>query len=287
MIIYKTTNTINGKFYIGKDKHNNPNYLGSGKRLNDAIKCYGKENFKKEVLEHCDTYEQMSEREIFWISELESLHPKGYNLALGGDGGDTISNHPKRDLIAKNHSDWMLENNPTRGRSKTQEEIDNWRESYGGKWEGEHNPNYGSTRSVETKQIQSEIRKEWHKNLSEEERKIISKKISESNKGKEGYWKGKTNENHSQWMTENNPFKGKTHTDEVKQMLSEINSKPKTNEHKENISLNSPNNKQCVIEGVTYRSVAAASRQLGLSENTVRGRVKNKNFKEWNYVETE
>lgn len=281
MIIYKTTNTVNGKFYIGKDKHNNPNYLGSGKRLNDAIKCYGKENFKKEVLEHCDTYEQMSEREIYWIRELESLHPNGYNLALGGDGGDTISNHPKRDLIAENHSNWMKENNPMKSRSKTQEEIDNWRESYGDKWRGEHNPNYGSTRSVETKQIQSEIRKEWHKNLSENQRKIINKKISESNKGKEGYWKDKTNEKHSQWMKENNPMKGKTHTDEVKDLLREINSKPKTDEHKQNISLNSPNNKQCTIEGVTYRSVAEAARQLDLSENTVRGRVKNKNFKEW------
>jgi hypothetical protein len=190
-----------------------------------------------------------------------------------------------REEFSKQHSQWMLENNPTRGRSKTQEEIDNWRESYGDKWQGEHNPNYGSTRSVETKQIQSEIRKEWHKNLSEEEREVISKKLSESNKGRVSEKKGIPNPKHSQWMKENNPFKGKTHTDEVKQMLSEINSKPKTDVHKQNISLNSPNNKQCIIEGVTYRGVAEAARQLDLSENTVRGRVKNKNFKEWNYVE--
>jgi DNA-binding CsgD family transcriptional regulator len=39
-----------------------------------------------------------------------------------------------------------------------------------------------------------------------------------------------------------------------------------------------------VIEGTTYRSVAEAARQLNISENTVRGRVKNKNFKEWDYV---
>ena len=67
----------------------------------------------------------------------------------------------------------------------------------------------------------------------------------------------------------------------LKKMLSEINSKPKTDKHKKNISLNSPNNKQCIIEGVSYRSVAEAARQLELSENTVRGRVKNKNFKKW------
>lgn len=33
MIIYKTTNLINQKFYVGKDSHNNPNYYGSGSRL--------------------------------------------------------------------------------------------------------------------------------------------------------------------------------------------------------------------------------------------------------------
>ena len=46
MIIYRTTNLINQKFYVGKDTHNNPNYYGSGKRLKLAIKKYGIENFQ-------------------------------------------------------------------------------------------------------------------------------------------------------------------------------------------------------------------------------------------------
>jgi hypothetical protein len=33
MIIYKTTNLVNGKYYVGKDEKNNPEYLGSGKIL--------------------------------------------------------------------------------------------------------------------------------------------------------------------------------------------------------------------------------------------------------------
>ena len=281
MIIYKTTNLLNGRFYIGKDKFNNPNYLGSGKILSNAIKCYGKENFKKEILEHCETYEQMSEREVFWINELNSIYPNGYNIASGGEGGDTISNHPNKNLIAENHSKWMLENNPTKNRKRSDEEIEKWRKSFGDKSLGENNPMHGRTHAEESKKIMSETRKEWHQNLSDKERDIINKKISDSNKGKEGYWKGKTNGGHSQQMKENNPFKGKTHTDEVKRMLSEINSKSKTDEHKKNISLNSSQNKQCSINGVVYRSVAEAARQLNLSENTVRGRVKNKNFKEW------
>ena len=41
MQIYKTTNLVNGKVYVGQEKWNNPNYLGSGKILRLAIKKYG------------------------------------------------------------------------------------------------------------------------------------------------------------------------------------------------------------------------------------------------------
>ncbi len=54
MVIYKTTNKINKKFNNGADSRNNPNYLGSGVYLINAIKKYGKENFKKEILEECN-----------------------------------------------------------------------------------------------------------------------------------------------------------------------------------------------------------------------------------------
>jgi hypothetical protein len=121
------------------------------------------------------------------------------------------------------------------------------------------------------------------KNYSVEMRKLIGEKVSKKLKGRPSGRKGISNPDHSVWMKENNPMKGKTHTDDVKLLLSEINSKPKSEEHKNNISKNSPNNKQCIIEGIFYRSVAEAARQLNLSENTVRGRVKNKNFKNWNY----
>lgn len=51
-IIYKTTNLINGKIYVGMHSTDNLNdgYLGSGWILKQAIKKYGKENFKREVL---------------------------------------------------------------------------------------------------------------------------------------------------------------------------------------------------------------------------------------------
>ena len=88
MIIYKTTNLINGKFYIGKDERNKPDYLGSGINLQSAIKKYGEENFIKETVEVCSTREELIEREKYWIKETKSQEI-GYNIADGGWGGNT------------------------------------------------------------------------------------------------------------------------------------------------------------------------------------------------------
>lgn len=85
-IVYKTTNLINGKIYIGQDTYNDKLYLGSGVRLGNAIEKYGIENFKKEVLEYCKK-ESLSEREIFWIAHFDSTNPViGYNITPGGEG---------------------------------------------------------------------------------------------------------------------------------------------------------------------------------------------------------
>lgn len=94
MIVYKTTNLINNKIYVGKDSNDNPNYLGSGLYLKRAIKKYGKENFKKETLEVCDL-SNINEREIYWISKLNSRNNDiGYNITSGGDGLGSGKNHP-------------------------------------------------------------------------------------------------------------------------------------------------------------------------------------------------
>ena len=89
MVIYKTTNLINGKIYIGQDSNNNPTYLGSGKTLIKSIKKYGRDNFKKEILETCSSRKELDEREIFWINNLNSRNRDiGYNITPGGNEGD-------------------------------------------------------------------------------------------------------------------------------------------------------------------------------------------------------
>ena len=92
--IYKTTNLINGRVYIGKHcvSEYDPTYYGSGKLLKKAIKKYGKENFKNELLLEAETESQLNELEKKTIREYrEMFGRKLYNIAEGGNGGDTIS----------------------------------------------------------------------------------------------------------------------------------------------------------------------------------------------------
>ena len=59
--IYKTTNSLNGKYYYGAHSTENINdgYLGSGVALKKAIQKYGKENFYREIVEFCNGENEM------------------------------------------------------------------------------------------------------------------------------------------------------------------------------------------------------------------------------------
>jgi hypothetical protein len=84
-LVYKITNNCNGKHYIGAHKtlDKNDSYFGSGKLLDYALKKYGKENFKKEILFEASSVEEMFSKE----KELVVLGPDSYNLKAGGEGG--------------------------------------------------------------------------------------------------------------------------------------------------------------------------------------------------------
>lgn len=103
MIIYETINLINGKRYIGKDIYNDPTYLGSGKIFKQALTKYGRHNFKKIILDVCDSEDHMNERERFWIKKMNARESKlYYNIGEGGIGGDNITHHPnKKEFIDK------------------------------------------------------------------------------------------------------------------------------------------------------------------------------------------
>lgn len=128
MYIYKTTNLKNGKIYVGqsiKNPEDSINYIGSGKLLLKAISKYKFKNFKKEILEICETKEELNKKEKFWIKELKSLYlENGYNISKGGIFGDIISNNPNKKKIAKKISKSNFgENNPMFGISMKQRLI--------------------------------------------------------------------------------------------------------------------------------------------------------------------
>lgn len=108
MVIYKTTNLVNGKIYVGKDSLNDPAYFGSGTILARAIRKYGLSSFRKDILEVCSTPQELDNREQHWIRKLKSTdRKKGYNIASGGTGGDTFTNQPaakKQSIIQKRES---------------------------------------------------------------------------------------------------------------------------------------------------------------------------------------
>jgi len=83
MNIYAITNLKNNKQYIGREKHYKPEYYGSGKLIKEAIKKYGKKNFKKEILiddRNIDNWEECSELEVVCKLSFSSIIPEGYNI---------------------------------------------------------------------------------------------------------------------------------------------------------------------------------------------------------------
>lgn len=96
--IYKITNNINGKIYIGQSNNIQRRFLehknrGATSRIlvDIAIQKYGKENFSFEVIEEC-TIEQLNQKEMYWISYFNSVE-NGYNCSVGGDQQSIESNN--------------------------------------------------------------------------------------------------------------------------------------------------------------------------------------------------
>lgn len=210
MIIYKTTNLINGKIYIGQDTNNDPNYLGSGKIIKESIKKYGKSNFTKETLEVCKSIEDLNEREIYWISFFNSTDNKiGYNILKGGLGSNGFKQSPE--AIEK-----IKENNNS----------DRFKEIMS-------SPEVSS--KISEGQLKSKKKKELHASVEYREKMSKSlkdrnftaehrEKISKSLKGKMKTDDHKKNLSDSLKITdklkgENNPFYGMKHSEETKDKI--------------------------------------------------------------------
>lgn len=101
-LIYKVTNLINNKIYIGQtttsleQRKKEHEYRALANKRNtyfySAIKSYGIENFKWEILENNLSFDQLNSREEYWISYYHSNEKEyGYNMTKGGDNADNLN----------------------------------------------------------------------------------------------------------------------------------------------------------------------------------------------------
>ena len=269
-LIYEMKNNINGKSYIGQYSGESfDKYFGSGKLIKSAIKKYGLENFSKIILEECFNKTELNEKEIFWIDKLKTIE-NGYNLTEGGTGGD-LSEFIKYDdnwVEKQRISTKKYWDNMTEDERKRRSEIVS----------GEKNGMYGKDGFWKNKKIPKDV---IQKSL-ENRRSYIGEQNPNWKGGvtyvycecgkKIGY--GHTHCNKCRPRSESdNPFYGKQHTDETKNILRE----------KRTGVYNGNQNIPIIIDGVEYRSSGEASKILNIPMVTIRWRVKSKNKKFENY----
>ena len=167
--IYKITNNLNGKIYIGLHKCNldklDEAYWGSGKLITRAIQKEGIENFSRDIIEWCSNREELKEREIYWIDKLNSRNLEiGYNLAPGGDGGnlgEEVNKHLSDIRKGKNH--------PNYGKHLSEETRKKISEAH-----------IGIKHTDECKERMSQLKKEYYKTHTVSE--DVRRRISEGNK---------------------------------------------------------------------------------------------------------
>ena len=103
--IYKITNLVNNKIYIGKTKNIEKRWkrhiylakTGFKRHLYEAMRKYGIDNFSIEIIDECKDGEE-DIREKYWIRKTQSYkNTIGYNKSFGGEGGNTwsLNNHKK------------------------------------------------------------------------------------------------------------------------------------------------------------------------------------------------
>lgn len=114
--VYQITNLLNNKIYVGKHKsatHPSENeYYGSGKQITAAIKKYGIENFKKEVLHYCLSLEEIADKEAEVVTEDFVKRIDTYNMHKGGPGGWDHYNGSKEHSANSSKGGKMTANRP-------------------------------------------------------------------------------------------------------------------------------------------------------------------------------
>ena len=161
-LIYKITNNVNGKYYIGQHQTEDPynDYMGSGRLISKAIKKYGVKKFVKTILFDFDNFEQMTkkEKELVPLSACYPNDKMSYNLREGGFNGQFTLNAKKK--MSKSRKQYFL------NMSATDRNI--YAQKCSIRFKGKGNGMYG---------------KDPWANLSEQRKAEIRKEVSKRNKG--------------------------------------------------------------------------------------------------------
>ena len=145
--IYLTMNILNDKIYIGRHNSRDSSYLGSGTYFRNAVKKYGRDKFRKVILENnIDDNNLINEREIYWINFFNSTdRTKGYNLTKGGGGlkGLKFSTERRDNMSKAMIGQRVGENHPLYGKPCSKERKDKISIALKGRFTGESSPLYG------------------------------------------------------------------------------------------------------------------------------------------------
>lgn len=193
---YCTTNKFNNKIYVGRHTTSNINdgYLGSGTILKKSIKKYGRENFKREILQFCDSLEDLREKEEFWIKNFQAVE-LGYNISKTSGGWGSGELHPNYGKIPYNKDVPMGEDQKNllsqlhTGKSHSEETKRKISESN----KGFKNHTYGLERTEEWRENISNSLKgrvAWNKGKTGIYSEEVLKKMANAKRGKPSWNKG-------------------------------------------------------------------------------------------------
>lgn len=177
--IYLITNRVNGKIYVGQHKYDkielDPNYHGSGVKLQNAYNKHGIDKFDTTLIDTADTLEELNQKETFYIDVLDCRNPDvGYNIAEGGGIYNLFEGHK--------HTE------------ESKQKISEARA-------GEKHPNYGKHHTEEHKQKLSEAQKKRWEDPEYRQKVSESQKIAQNRPE----YKQKISENHADFSGSKNP----------------------------------------------------------------------------------
>ena len=189
--IYKTTNLLSGRYYVGMHSTNNleDGYMGSGKRLKASIKKHGIENHKFEILEFFKSRKELALREAQLVTMKEVADKECMNLKVGGIGGFPPSakkiflekmkdfdfkkafGHKCSERNKKLYQDGTFKKGKGpifnwTGKKHKPDSIEKMKQAKKGKGTGEGNSQYGSfwiTDGIENRKTKFEIPEGWYK----------------------------------------------------------------------------------------------------------------------------